>query len=49
MGVERREEVERNERNYVKDEQERAFQEAELADQVNNNNPFYTPPFSKLT
>ena len=26
--------MERNERNYVKDEQERAFQEAELADQV---------------
>ena len=30
--------MERNERNYVKDEQERAFQEAQLADQVRNHN-----------
>jgi len=34
VGVERREEQERTERNYVKDEQEAAFREAELLDQV---------------
>jgi len=34
VGVEVTEELERNERNYMKEEQERAYQEAQLADQV---------------
>jgi len=34
IGVEQREEQDRNERNYMKEEQERAFQEAQLLDQV---------------
>lgn len=35
LAVERQEEQERTERNYVKDEQEKAFQEAQLRDQEN--------------
>jgi hypothetical protein len=34
LGLERHEERERNERNYVKDEQERAYQEAQMLDEV---------------
>jgi len=34
LGVERQEDRDRHERNYVKDEQERAFQQAQLADEV---------------
>ena len=39
VGVEVTEDIERNERNYMKEEQERAFQEAQIADQVNYQAP----------